>query len=330
MTYYYLATPYSKFTDGIEAAFRAAAEQAALFVRAGVPVYSPIAHTHPVAIYGGLDPLDHKVWLPADAPFMQAAKALVVCQLDGWDVSYGISEEVKAFRAAGKPVIYMTPGEVPDECRPKPRRIIGLTGYATAGKDEAAKGLPDWTRVALADGVREAVCALNPIMDDANTFRDVLAVCGTWDNAKRDSEVRRLLQRMGTEAGRNIHGDDCWIKIAHRKVEAAPGNVVITDVRFANEAAAIRSWGGRIVRVERPGVGPVNGHSSEAQDFEADDTLINDGTIEELHIAIQRLIAGEDDFDQQLRTSIKQVCSPDVVSGDISPATCRESVGGAT
>jgi hypothetical protein len=58
--------------------------------------------------------------------------------------------------------------------------------------------------------------------------------------------------------------------------------VVITDVRFANEAAAIRSWGGEIIRIDRPGVGPVNGHVSEAMPFEPDEVIENDGTIEDL------------------------------------------------
>jgi hypothetical protein len=111
-----------------------------------------------------------------------------------------------------------------------------------------------------------------------------------WDSAKRDPEVRRLLQRMGTEAGRNIHGEDCWIRIAKRKVDEAPGNVVITDVRFANEAQAIRSWGGKVIRIERPNVGPVNGHASEALAFEPDAVIENSGTIEELHDQVRELV----------------------------------------
>lgn len=115
MTFWYIATPYSKFPGGITAAFEGAAREAAALVKAGVPVYSPIAHTHPVALYGDIDPLDHDIWLPADAPFMEAAKGLIVCQMEGWEHSYGIGEEIKAFEAAGKPIVYMTPGVVPAE-----------------------------------------------------------------------------------------------------------------------------------------------------------------------------------------------------------------------
>lgn len=115
MSFWYLATPYSKFPNGIERAFEAACKESALLIRAGVPIYCPIAHTHPIAMAGDIDPFDHAIWLPADKPMMDAAYGLIVCQLETWDVSYGIAEEIKVFVAAKKPVIYMTPGIVPAE-----------------------------------------------------------------------------------------------------------------------------------------------------------------------------------------------------------------------
>jgi hypothetical protein len=299
MSFYYLATPYSKYRNGIYVAFEEAARQTALLVQSGVPTYSPIAHTHPVAIYGELDPFDHELWLEADRTFMDAARGLIVCMMQGWDKSYGVEQEIKYFKAQGKPIIYMIPGEVPHELLHNQREIIGLCGYATCGKDTAAQGLIDngWTRIALADGVREALLALDPVTFEDNTaepsvvsFAELASryssKIGWWDELKKLCDVRRLLQRMGTEAGRNIHGEDCWIKIAKRKVDAAPGPVVITDVRFANEAEAIRSWGGKIIRIDRPGVGPVNGHVSEALSFEPDDVIENDGTIADLQIQL--------------------------------------------
>lgn len=106
-TYWYLASPYSKFPRGLEAAFQEACKAAAELIRMGVRVYSPIAHSHPVAILGEIDPLDHKIWLPADEPLMRAASGLIVLKMDSWEISYGISEETKVFVAAGKPVVYM-------------------------------------------------------------------------------------------------------------------------------------------------------------------------------------------------------------------------------
>lgn len=114
MGFYYLATPYSKYPDGLEAAFKIACEQAAILVRHGVKVYSPIAHTHPIAIYGGIDPLSHAIWLPADRPFMDLAKGLIVLKAKSWELSYGIAEERKHFEALGKPVLWMEPGALPE------------------------------------------------------------------------------------------------------------------------------------------------------------------------------------------------------------------------
>lgn len=111
--YWYLATPYSKYPRGLEEAFQEACRQSAVLIKAGIRAYSPIAHTHPIAVAGGMDPLDHGIWLPADRPFMDGAQGLIVCKMDGWSASYGIGEEVKVFVAAGKPVIYMEPGQVP-------------------------------------------------------------------------------------------------------------------------------------------------------------------------------------------------------------------------
>lgn len=103
----YLATPYTKYRDGIECAFKDAAALAARLLREGVKVYSPIAHTHPIAIYGNLDPLDHKIWMPFDEAMMTASAALLVANLPGWRESYGVAHEIEFFTNAGKPVFYL-------------------------------------------------------------------------------------------------------------------------------------------------------------------------------------------------------------------------------
>lgn len=105
----YLATPYSKYPEGIDRAFIDAAKLAAKLLRAGVKVYSPIAHTHPLAVHGNLDPLDHSIWMPFDHAMMAAADILVVAHMDGWQASYGIAEEIKFFEAAGKPIFDLDP-----------------------------------------------------------------------------------------------------------------------------------------------------------------------------------------------------------------------------
>lgn len=103
----YLATPYTKYPAGIGVAFKHAAIVAARLMQAGVKVYSPIAHTHPLAVHGGLDPLDHTIWLPYDRAMMDAAAALAVALMDGWRESYGVQHEIAVFTTLAKPVHYV-------------------------------------------------------------------------------------------------------------------------------------------------------------------------------------------------------------------------------
>lgn len=185
-------------------------------------------------------------------------------------------------------------------------RLIGLTGLAGAGKDEAAKALVEdgWKREAFADRMRTAILALDPWVDVkgdpngdlyAERLSDIVDALG-WDTAKREfPEVRRLLQKFGTEAGRDIHGLDCWVDLVITPWRDPSQNVdrvdlVVTDVRFENEAQAIREAGGVVVRITRPGLDRLpGGHASEAGFPErlVNWTIFNDGPIEKLHAAIR-------------------------------------------
>ena len=64
------------------------------------------------------------------------------------------------------------------------------------------------------------------------------------------------------------------------------GNYVITDVRFPNEAVAVRKFGeSQVWRIKRDGVKAVNRHISETamDDQRVDQILTNRGTIEDLN-----------------------------------------------
>jgi hypothetical protein len=178
--------------------------------------------------------------------------------------------------------------------------VVGITGYATAGKDTAAAGLlrHKWIGMHFADAVREGLLAIDPYVQweivgvlfrrvQGVRLKEVVARLG-WEKAKKLPEVRRLLQRYGTEAGRNIHGENCWVEIAQRAIGeclSRPGvpGVFFPDVRFPNEVALIREvYGGKVLLVRREGVGPCNTHASERLQFDADAVLTNDGSQEHL------------------------------------------------
>lgn len=103
----YLASPYSKYPSGPEDAFKRISKLAGRLLRLGVNVYSPIAHTHPIAVHGSLDPLDHSIWLPFDAAIMGKSDAMLVAKMDGWQESKGIGHEIDVFTKAGKPIYYL-------------------------------------------------------------------------------------------------------------------------------------------------------------------------------------------------------------------------------
>ncbi len=114
MNYIYLASPYSRYADGHEAAYLGACRAAADLIRAGYRVYSPIAASHPIATHGGLDNMDAALWLDQCEPFMEAASGIVVLMLEGWQESHGVTHEINRFANMGKPIVLMVPGEVPD------------------------------------------------------------------------------------------------------------------------------------------------------------------------------------------------------------------------
>lgn len=180
------------------------------------------------------------------------------------------------------------------------RRLIGLVGYAGVGKDVVAEYLADqheFARLASGDLVRSVLEAADPwievhhVADFGETFRDFSRLSSLlefygWEATKRRyPEVRRLLQDMGTEGVRKVLGADVWIDETLRVAKAINEDVCITDTRFPNEAEKVRSAGGHIWRIERPGVGPVNSHSSETliDRIRVDATIHNDSTIEDLY-----------------------------------------------
>lgn len=167
-------------------------------------------------------------------------------------------------------------------------KLIGLTGYARSGKDAAASFLVErgWKRLAFADAVRKGLLAMNPIITGSRRLKDIVDEDG-WDYAKLNPEVRRLLQVYGTEAGRDIHGSECWVEIVELAVVAhlrEGHRIAITDVRFPEEVGLIRAYRGQIIRITKPGVGPVNDHKSDVaiDRIQEDAWITNDGTLEDL------------------------------------------------
>jgi hypothetical protein len=177
--------------------------------------------------------------------------------------------------------------------------IIGVAGYARAGKDTIADYLVEkhgFVKMSFAEPIKEALLKLNPsIQVMPNLYVPLAYAVRTWgwDLLKDISaDVRPLLQRMGTEVAREMFGQNFWVDFAMSKA-LAQDKVVISDVRYINEANAIRSHG-IVWRVERNGVGPANDHPSEhdLDSYSFDSVLTNNSSVEELHQSIDAALLG--------------------------------------
>lgn len=103
--YVYLASPYTSYPLGYEAAHDVACDAAAWLIEHRVPVFCPIAHSHPISTRSpALADADHDTWLAEDRPFVLNAAALVVLWTGGVEESHGIGVELSWARELGLPV----------------------------------------------------------------------------------------------------------------------------------------------------------------------------------------------------------------------------------
>jgi hypothetical protein len=134
-------------------------------------------------------------------------------------------------------------------------RLLGLCGAIGAGKTTAARSLVarhGFFRVPFAAPLKAMLLALG---------LPAAALEGAAKEAPHPflagRTPRQAMQWLGTEWGRDLIGPDFWVAAWRaRLTPLAPGGVVADDVRFANEAAAIRALGGLIVEITRPGLAP--------------------------------------------------------------------------
>lgn len=103
---WYLATPYSNYPEGHDAAWKDACLVAGALLNAGVQVFSPIVHWHPIAKMQRL-PTDAVFWKSANDRSQDACAGVIVCELPGWKDSAGMKAEVQRAHAHEQPVIHL-------------------------------------------------------------------------------------------------------------------------------------------------------------------------------------------------------------------------------
>ena len=165
--------------------------------------------------------------------------------------------------------------------------VIAFCGYAQSGKNTLAEEFVKnngFERKGFADALKSILYSLDPFIDyDGNRLSNYVDKYG-WEESKKTPEIRELLQLLGTEGGRQTLGTDIWVDTLFSQPHKA--RLVISDLRFENEAAEVKRRGGCVIRVDRPGIGPINGHISEKLNFEADITIYNNGTPYEAYMKI--------------------------------------------
>lgn len=103
----YLATPYNHPDPEVrESRFKVACEVAAHFMRNGVHLFCPIAHTHPIAQAGDL-PKGWDYWHDYDYTMLSACSELWVVEIDGWRDSEGIRGEIEIANELDMPIRYV-------------------------------------------------------------------------------------------------------------------------------------------------------------------------------------------------------------------------------
>ncbi len=174
--------------------------------------------------------------------------------------------------------------------------IIGATGKAGSGKDELLNGMTTelelnytFRKYGFADPIKRGLEAMFGWTPECWEDRD-------WKEREipqlgRMISPRYLAQTLGTEWGRGIH-HDIWVKLAQQAYTEFDNQFglsdkifLLPDVRFKNEAAWIRAFGGTLIEVVRgsPEI-EESEHASEqgVPDKYITHSIVNDGTIDEL------------------------------------------------
>ncbi len=171
--------------------------------------------------------------------------------------------------------------------------LIGLAGKARTGKDTAANLLireRGYSQVSFAKPLKEML-AVGFGLNDAQLNGDEKETVLPW----LGKSPRQLQQTLGTEWGRELVDQNVWSMLAKRAIDRLRDQgckgVVISDLRFENEAASIREWCGAVIHIQRDITGTHFEHVSEAgiEMRSGDFTIQNTGSVSDYETAVLRM-----------------------------------------
>jgi hypothetical protein len=182
--------------------------------------------------------------------------------------------------------------------------LIGLNGVQSSGKDTVCKMIqeiyPETEHLAFATVVKQAAATfLGITVEQVERMKNNLEVKISIQNAFygaakiKEITMREYLRNIGND-GRHLFGDDIWLNLLLSNRDRRfhwHHVVVITDVRYNNEAMAIRNKGGFIVHINRPDI-QRDDHESEVGIHPqlVDYIINNDQTLDVLRLAVHTML----------------------------------------
>ena len=168
------------------------------------------------------------------------------------------------------------------------KKIIAIAGRAQSGKSTVAAHLKtrNFTEDSFAAPIRKCVAHILGIS------LTQLESCKEQYLGPFDCTPRKMMQTLGTEWGREMIQNDLWIASLQERIRHEPTSIVISDLRFENEASILRLMGAEIWHIDRPGYIVADSHKSEAgiMQMPHDYTLVNDGTEDDLRDRADELL----------------------------------------
>lgn len=178
--------------------------------------------------------------------------------------------------------------------------LIGLAGKARSGKDTIAQHLAlkhNYKTYAFADPLKQAAAAVFGLPLSTFYQGNREATHSVWGVSPR-----QMMQILGTDCCRNVIRPDIWLRRAdmhmqnlqkeYADADVFEVNLVVTDIRFEDEAQWIREHEGTIIHVKRETTTSVAEHISEqgVKTKPVDYLVYNDSTIEELGNRIDGIV----------------------------------------
>jgi len=171
--------------------------------------------------------------------------------------------------------------------------IIGIIGKKYHGKDTVAEFMKEcghFEQMAFAEPLKEACRALFSFDDDQLYGDKKEVVDEFWKITPR-----KVYEFIGTDICRKQMNtiipvkEDFWVECMRRRLKNVEGNIIISDIRFPNEAKLVKDMGGFTIKVSRPVIEDDDDqHESESliDCIDFDYAINNTGSLEELRLKV--------------------------------------------